>query len=260
MEHCHGTGGEQIMRFNGIDPREISPKVFVSHEIISSIPPRTVRMVSTSRQSYLAGVDLAPREVQLHLNFAGRSIDNANELAAQVATIFCRDTLSEYEPTHTPGKALSVILESASDPEWHWGFGVIQYTFKAPRPFYHSTSETIITGDDQVYIEPRGSVPCEPVITHRMAAAAASLVITISNGMTAPATIMAIRNPSGASLTAGQMIMIDFAARSLKINGEPAMAYVDYTASDWHPEILGGTLISLSDSGQTTVRWRDEWM
>lgn len=259
MEYCHGTGGES-MRFNGRDPREISPKVFVSYEVISSIPPRSVRMVSASRQSYLAGVDLAPREVQLHLNFAGRSIDNANELAARIAALFCRDDLAEYEPTHMPGKALSVILESASDPEWHWGFGVIQYTFRAPRPFYHSTSETIITGDDQVYIEPRGSVPCEPVITHRMASAAASLVITISNGMTSPATIMAIRNPSGSNLTAGQVITVDFAKRSLMINGEAAMAYIDYTASDWHPEIIGGTLISLSDSGATTVRWRDEWM
>ena len=109
------------MRFNGVNPSDISSKVFVSHEVISVIPPRTVRMVTASRQSYLAGVDVAPREVKLHLNFAGRSIDNANELAAKVAALFCRDQLAEYEPTHMPGKALNVVLQSASDPAWKWG-------------------------------------------------------------------------------------------------------------------------------------------
>lgn len=243
-----------------MSPSEISPKIFVSHEVISPIPPRSVRLLSAARQSYLAGVDISPREVHLHLNFAGRSIDNAIELAARVASLFCKDSLSEYEPTHMPGKALSVILQSASDPEWKWGFGVIEYTFIAPRPYFHSTSETIVIGDDRVYIEPRGSVPCEPVIKHTMAASAGSLVITISSGSSAPAQIMAIRNPAGTALTAGQVIVVDFANRLVTINGDVAMLYVDYTSSTWHPDIRGGTLITLSDSGETTVRWRDEWM
>lgn len=64
-----------------MSPSEISSKIFVAREVISPIPPRNVRLVSGSRQSYLAGVDIAPREVHLHLNFAGRSIANANQLA-----------------------------------------------------------------------------------------------------------------------------------------------------------------------------------
>lgn len=247
------------MRFNGISPSEISPKIFVSHEIISPIPPRSVRMLATSRQSYLAGVDLSPREVHLHLNFAGRSIDNANELAAKVAALFCREDLTEYEPSHMPGKALNVILQSASDPEWHWGFGVVEYTFVAPRPFIHSTSETVLIGGSQVYMEPRGSVPARPIITHRMATAAATLTIGISDGQTSQ-TIMAIRNPLGTSLPAGLVVGVDFASRLCSINGIAANEYVDYTLSDWHPDIRGGTLITLSDSGDTTIRWRDEWM
>lgn len=247
------------MRFNGISPSEISPKIFVSHEIISPIPPRSVRMLATSRQSYLAGVDLSPREVHLHLNFAGRSIDNANELAAKVAALFCREDLTEYEPSHMPGKALNVILQSASDPEWRWGFGVVEYTFVAPRPFIHSTSETVLIGGSQVYMEPRGSVPARPIITHRMATAAATLTIGISDGQTSQ-TIMAIRNPLGTSLPAGLVVGVDFASRLCSINGIAANEYVDYTLSDWHPDIRGGTLITLSDSGDTTIRWRDEWM
>jgi len=260
MGHIDATGGEHGMRFNGMSPSEISPKIFVSHEIISPIPPRAVRMVAASRQSYLAGVDLSPREIHLHLNYAGRSIDNANHLAAKVAALFCRDDLAEYEPTHMPGKAFSAILQSASEPEWHWGFGVVEYTFIAPRPFMHSTSATVIAGGAQVYMEPRGTVPARPIITHRMAAASSALTVSISDGETSPAVIMSVRNPSGADLPAGLLVNIDFESRLCSINGVAANEYIDYTVSDWHPGITGGTLITLSDSGDTTVRWADEWM
>ena len=248
------------MRFNGMSPSEISSKIFVAREVISPIPPRNVRLVSGSRQSYLAGVDIAPREVHLHLNFAGRSIANANALAAKAAALFCREELSEYEPTHMPGKALSVILSAATDPEWHWGFGVIEYTFTAPRPYFHSTSETVVSGGAQVYIEPRGSVPARPVITHQMAESAAALTLSVCDGIASPQTVMRIRNPLGTALPAGLVISVDFGSRLCTINGTAANEYIDYTVSEWHPVILGGTLITLSDGGDTTVRWRDEWM
>lgn len=259
MGRIDEDGGEHGMRYNGVNPSEISPKIFVSHEAISPIPPRSVRLVASSIQSYLAGVDLSPREIHLHLNFAGRSHSNANALAAKVAALFCREDLAEYEPTHMPGKAMSAILQSATEPEWHWGFGVIEYIFVAPRPFLHSTSETVVTGGRQVYMEPRGSVPAQPVITHKMAAAAATLTIGISDGQTSQ-TVMVIRNPLGNALPAGLVVSVDFASRLCSINGIAANEYIDYTVSDWHPDIRGGTLITLSDGGETTVRWRDEWM
>ena len=259
MERKTGTGGE-CMRFDGISPADLSPKLFVAREVISPIPPRSVRMVGTSRQSYLAGVDISPREVRLHLNVAGRSHANANELAQRVAAWLCRTELAEYEPTHMPGKALSVILQSASDPEWHWGFGVIEYAFVAPRPYLHSVSETVAVGDAHVYIEPRGTVPCAPTIEHRLAADTEVLTISVSSGGSAASQVMAIRDPYGNPLPAGIHVSVDFARRLLQINGAAALQYIDYTASDWHPEITGGTLITISDAGDTTVRWRDEWM
>ena len=248
------AGGDG-MRVNGKSPSEISPKIFVSHEVISPIPPRTVRLVSTARQSFLGGVNLDPRDVHLHLNFAGRSIENANELSRLAARLFCTDYEAEYEPTHMPGLALSVILESASAPEWHWGFGVIEYTFKAPRPFYHSVAETVLNGTDSIYMDPHGSVPCRPVIRHVMAAAANALVISVGAN-----PVMRIRNPLGMQLPIGLVAEVDFTRRLLNINGLPAMTYVDYTASDWAPNIIGSTVLQISDEGQTMVRWRDEWM
>ena len=243
------------MRFNGMSPSDISPKIFVSHEIISSIPPRELQTVSSQRQTYLNGVKIREREIHLHLNFAGRNMEHANELARLAAGLFCTGEPGEYEPTHMPGLALTAILESASDPEWHWGFGVIEYVFKAPRPYYHSTAETVLTGTSAISMVPRGTVPCCPVVIHTMSAAANALEITINN-----TTVMRIRNPLGTQLAAGQKIFVDFANRLVTVNNEPAMDYVDYTASDWHPDISGAAVIGLSDSGATTVRWRDEWM
>lgn len=243
------------MRFNGINPSEISPKIFVSHEIINAIPPRSLRMATTSEQSYLAGVDILPREIHLYLNFAGKSHEHANSLARRVAALFCTSELGEYEPTHHPGKALSVVLQSASEMEWKWGFGTIEYVFIAPRPYYHSTSETVIIGEDSINIEPQSSVPVRPMITHTMIAAANALEISVGGSI-----VMRIRNPLGTQLQAGQVIKVDFSNRLVSIGSDVAMAYVDYTSSDWHPKILGATTIEINDAGPTEVRWRDEWM
>ena len=243
------------MRFNGINPSDISPKIFVSHEIISSIPPRELQTVSSQTQTYLSGVKIREREIHLHLNFAGRNKEHANELARLAAGLFCTGQPGEYEPTHMQGLALTAILSGASDPEWHWGFGVIEYTFKAPRPYFHSSAETILTGTNVVRMTTRGTVPCCPIISHTMAADANNLEITLNNSV-----IMRIRNPLGTQLTAGQKITVDFLKRLVTVNNNPAMDYVDYTASEWHPDIIGSAIIGLSDSGSTTVRWRDEWM
>lgn len=243
------------MRFNGINPSDLSPKIFVSHETISAIPPRELQLVNTGRQAYLSGVKTREREIHLHLNFAGKNKSHANELARIAAGLFCTDEPGEYEPSHMQGMALTAILESASDPEWHWGFGVIEYVFKAPRPYFHATAETILTGTSTVRMSPRGTVPCCPVVSHVMAAAANALEITLNS-----ATVMRIRNPAGTQLAAGVKVTVDFANRLVTINNDTAMNFVDYTASDWHPDITGAAVIGLSDAGSTTVRWRDEWI
>lgn len=242
------------MRFNGVNPSDLSPKIFVSHEIISAIPPRELQMMDSERQMYFSGTKIREREIHLHLNFAGKNNAHANELARLAAGLFCTDQPGEYEPSHMPGMALTAILESASDPEWHWGFGVIEYVFKAPRPYFHATAETILTGTNSIRMMPRGTVPCNPTVGHTLAAASNALEITVDG-----VTVMRIRNPLGTQLAAGQIISVDFANRIVTVNNEPAMDYVDYTASNWHPDITGAVVIGLNDSGATNVRWRDEW-
>ena len=243
------------MRFNGISPSELSPKIFVPHEVIDSVPAWDLNLVNGQRQSYLNGIQIRERDIHLFLNFAGKNKENANELARMVAGLFCVEEPGEYEPDQAKNLALTAILSGASAMEWHWGFGVIEYTFKAPRPYYHSIAETILTGTSIIRMEPRGTVACRPVITHTMAAAAAALEIKKDN-----VTFMRIRNPLGSNLTSGLKIEVDFVNRLVTVNNEAAMAFVDYTKSDWHPDIIKPATISLTDSGSTTVRWRDEWL
>lgn len=244
------------MRFNNFNPSEISPKIFVSHEVIGSIPPRELRTLQAQNGLLIGGTDLREREIHLFLNFAGRSHANANEMASRVASIFCTDEPKEYEPSHMPGRAFSAILQDASDMEWRWGFGVIEYTFIAPRPFSHSIAETVVnTTGNNIRIEPRGDVPARPIIKHTMSASAAAL--TYSIGGTA---FFRLRDPSGSNLPAGLVTVIDFANRKVTVNSDTMMTYVDYTVSDWHPLLLGGVNIVCSDAGASEVRWHDEWM
>ena len=235
---------------------DISRKIFVSHEIINAIPPRELRTVATGHGPLLTGVDLKEREIRLILNFAGKSHEHACELASAVAALFCTEEPGEYEPGKMPGRAFSAILREAGDMEWHWGFGTVEYTFIAPRPFSHSISDTVVNASGaNIRIEPRGTVPVRPAIKHTMAAAAAAL--TFSTG---GSVFFRLRDPSGNDIPSGAVLTIDFENRKAMLNNQTNMTYVDYTASDWHPTILGGTTIVCSDVGDTEVRWRDEWM
>lgn len=243
------------MRFNGIDPREISPMIFPSREIIQAIPPRTLRTLDTSNGPLYVGTDLQRREIKITMNFAGRSHQNANALAMELNRFFCTDEPGELEPTHMPGLAFTAILVSAGDLEWKWGFGTVDYVFAAMRPYIHSQAETVVSfiGSSR-HIEPRGSVPILPVIKHTMSVAASQLALSLDAQQ-----FFRLRPLSG-TIAAGTSLAIDFGRRLVTMGGEPSMLLVDYTASSWHPEIKKGTLLSVSDAGATEVRWRDEWM
>lgn len=244
------------MRFNGKNPSEISPKVFVSHEVINAIPPRELRTVATGHGPLIAGVDLREREIRLTLNYAGRSHEHACELASAVAALFATEEPGEYEPGKMPGRAFSAILREAGDMEWHWGFGTVEYTFVAPRPYSHSLSETVVSASGgAIRIEPRGTVPARPVLKHVLAAATDALTYSVGGS-----AFFRLRDPSGNDLPAGLVSVVDLENRKVTINGITLMTYVDYTESDWHPLILGGTTIVCSDGGDTEARWRDEWM
>ena len=242
------------MRFNGLDPREISPKIFPAREIIQAIPPRSVRALETANGPLYVASELQQRTIQVEINVAGSSHENANELVRELNRVFVTQEPGEFEPTHTPGMALTAILERAGEMSWQWGFGTVTYEFAAMRPFFHATSETIINFTGARQIEPRGSVQIRPVIRHTMAAAAATLTYSL-NGVG-----FFVLRPLSGSFAAGAVLTVDFANRLVAYNGEAAMVLADYTASTWTPGFISGSLITVSDAGPTEIRWRDEWM
>lgn len=243
------------MRFNGMDPREISPRIFPAKEVIGAIPPRTLRTLETTGGALFGGVDLGARQIKIVMNVAGRNHDHANELVMLLNGHFCTDEPVELEPTHWPGKAFTAILESAGDLEWRWGYGTVEYAFSAPRPFAHSINEMIVRFFGSTLITPGGSMPMLPKIAHTMSAAASELVISCDN-----APLFRVRPVTG-NFSAGETITIDFSKRLVTRAGEAAMNLVDYTASTWHPDIRTACLLSVSDAaGETEARWRDEWM
>lgn len=259
MGRKNGTGGIIVMTFNGVDPRSLSPKIFVEKEIIDVVPPRDLRVLQASAQAYYTGQDIKPRSIRLRLNFAGRSRTDAYDLTRQTAALFCTDEPKLYIPSHETARGYDAILESASEPDWRWGFGVIEYIFTCPRPYMRSTAPITATGADSIELDTPGTVPIRPVITHQMAEDAAELVISV--GDTSPRTIMRLRDPAGEDLQAGAVYVIDYTRRLVTLNGQAANMYVDYTASTWQPEIMPGTAeISLSDAGATSVEVIPEWL
>lgn len=242
------------MTFNGVDPREISPRIFPEREIIQAIPPRTVRTLSTSHGAIFSGLDLQARQITVRMNIAGKNHDDANALVAALNDLFCTEEPAELEPTHMPGRAFSAILESAGDLEWRWGFGTVEYIFSAPRPFLHSTDWQVARFTGSVMIKPAGTVPILPVIKHVMAAQATELTVGLNR------TPFFRLRPTTGSFEAGETLEIDFLNRLVIRANETAMNLVDYAASTWHPDIKAVCALSVSGTGQTEMRWRDEWM
>lgn len=243
------------MRFNGMDPHEISPQIFPAKEVIGAIPPRTLRMLDTAGGALYGGIDLGARQIKIVMNIAGRNHDHANELVTLLNGRFCTDEPAELEPTHWPGKAFTAILESAGDLEWRWGYGTVEYTFSAPRPYAHSVDERHIRFSGSTLITPTGTIPMLPKITHTMSAAASALAISCDS-----VPFFRVR-PATGGFSAGETITIDFSKRLVTRADVATMSLVDYTASTWHPDIRAACLLSVSDAaGDTEVRWRDEWM
>ena len=212
-------------------------------------------MLSLYGGAGFTGFTLEPRTFLARINIASFSRVGGWELAQRLAAWACTDEPCELVPTNTPGRAFTAILESASDLQLVRGFGVVEYRFAIPRPFYHSVAENVVTMPSGGRILAVGNVPARLSIAHRMAQNAPALTVCHDG-----APFLRLRKPDGEDIPAGATLSIDMAKKLVRMNGETALDMVDYTATDWREPIRGATEITLSDKGQTEIRWRDEWM
>lgn len=242
------------MKFNGINPRDISPRISIEREIVGSIPPRSLQMLSLNGGAGYVGMTYEPRPFTARINIGAWTRPGCWELAQRLSDWACTDEPCELEPTHAPGRAFTAILDSASDLQNVRGFAVIDYHFTIPRPFYHSIVENVVVMPGGGRIHFRGNVPAQLSITHRMAKAAQAL--TISHNGT---PFVRLRRQDGENIPAGVTLRVDMANKLIQYNGEADQDLVDYTAMNWRQRICGAADISVSDEGHTEIRWRDEW-
>ena len=129
------------MRFNGVDVRDIHPRISISKEIPPGCPERTVETVQGWDGETFAAVRTEQGEYLARINIACRTRDDAWEARSRLArwAASSGDGVGELEPTHWPGKAYEAVLGSISAPEFTFGFATVDVTFILPRPYAHDT-------------------------------------------------------------------------------------------------------------------------
>ena len=212
------------MRFNGVDVRDIHPRISISKEIPPGCPERTVETVQGWDGETFAAVRTEQGEYLARINIACRTRDDAWEARSRLArwAASSGDGVGELEPTHWPGKAYEAVLGSISAPEFTFGFATVDVTFILPRPYAHDTYISRASGTGGAEMAVSGDGVCRPTIRQTLAAEVEG---------------------------------------SLTVNGSHAESLIDYTASLWRPGFTPGVhKITSTDKGQMEASWRNEWM
>ena len=242
------------MRFNGVDVRELHPRISVSKEIPTGYPERSIETVSGWDGETFAAVRTGRGEYQARINIACRSIDDAWEARARLAQWAkgSGDGVGELEPTHWPGKAYEAVLESISPPEFHFGFAEVDVVFTLPRPYAHDTYISRAIGSGRAEMAVGGNGTVSPTIQQTIQTARTGLHWTMDGGDLLTLT---------GELAEGAVVEMDTQTGSLTIDGLHAESLIDYTASRWRPGFTPGVhQLASNDGGQLVASWRNEWM
>lgn len=241
------------MRFNGIELRAVHRAVSIGKEYPPGMAPRGIHTVQANAGEYLAAVTDERGEYRVDVNIAAHSKHEAYEvrrLLARWATSSGEKT-AKLEPTHDPGVTYDAICESISEPEFMFGFAVVEVVFALPTATATEKRPKTATGEGGAVLAIGGSGRVVPVITQTLAAKAEGLTWSADG-----APFLRIEG----EIAAGAEVKADFATNALTIDGEHAEARIDYTASSWRPDLTPGKHeITSSDAGAMEARWRDVW-
>lgn len=242
------------MRFNGVDVRDIHPRISISKEIPPGCPERTVETVQGWDGETFAAVRTEQGEYVARINIACRTRDDAWEARSRLArwAASSGDGVGELEPTHWPGKAYEAVLGSISAPEFTFGFATVDVTFVLPRPYAHDTYISRASGTGGAEMAVSGDGVCRPTIRQTIAAEVEGLTWKLDGK--AFLTLVG-------TITAEAVVEMDTKAGSLTVNGSHAESLIDYTASLWRSGFTPGVhKITSTDRGQMEASWRNEWM
>lgn len=241
------------MRFNGIDPCTLHRGISIKKEIPPGMPRREVITVRGAGAETLGGVEEERSEYIVQINIAGRSKAEAMEMRAKLAK-WARSSGEEtalLEPTHWRGKAYNAIVASIEDPEFVFGFATIEIVFIIPDGVAHETTLRSASGTGTMSMIIGGSEPCWPIIQQTIKEARNGLIWKMDGTV--------FLNLKG-SLTAGQVVEMDFEAGSLTIDGDHAENRINFVGTFWDPPFSPGyRSITSEDGGVMTARWHDVW-
>lgn len=240
------------MIFNGIDILDVDRAITVAKEIPPGSPTRELQVVQGLGGTIFTGTLYGQGTYIVRVNIAGKSRAKAWEVRNKLAVWAYTESPARLIPTHWPGVYYDAICGGISAPEFTFGFGVVECTFTIPRPYAISLCESVQAFPGGGEYRFGGDVAARPAVSQALASAGQSVTWSMDG--------LPFFRLNG-DFKAGNTILVDFAYQSVIWNGQHAENLVDYTASRWFPGFgPGARIITSSDSGDMTIRWRNEWM
>lgn len=239
------------MRFNGRDVRSVHPALSIAREIPPGTAKRSIHTIGGTAGEIVTDVVLEGAQYKAEINIAARTQAEAWRVRALLAGWASSKEPKLLEPTHWPGMGYKAILSSISAPEFSPRFATVELVFLIPESVAHSIVPTIRAGAGGMHVLIGGTEECRPVITQTMAAGADGLTISMDGE--------AILTITGA-LAAGQKIVMDTENESVTIDGESAMARINWSATRWRGFTPGAHDMASTDGGALEMRWHDRWV
>lgn len=254
------------MKYNGIDPRTLDPRISIAKEIPPGAPASELETIKGAEGEIVAGRTIKHGEYKVIVNVASRTRAGAWEVREKLAA-WARsvDTVThQLVPTHRPDRYYDAIFKDISEPEFTFGFGVITITFAVPRPVSKASTAT---GQGFVTpFAPHGSVTVNitgTTYTHP------SIEIGAAEGTRVEVEVDGeICFAIDKTFATGDVIIIETEPPAVWVENEEgrqaAEKYLDYTVTDLdrlcHLLQPGSHIVGADGIRSIHVSWREEYL
>ncbi len=255
------------MKYNGIDPRTLDPRISIAKEIPPGAPASELETIKGAEGEIVAGRTIKHGEYKVIVNVASRTRAGAWEVREKLAA-WARsvDTVThKLVPTHRPARYYDAIFKDISEPEFTFGFGVITITFAVPRPISHGIEENYsaasgIEGEStRLVVDAAGSSYIRPML-EITARETERIELKVDGTL-----FMAIDRP----FVQGDILNVQTDPPAVWVTTEedgkqPAEKYLDYTVTDLeglcHQLQPGLHSVSSDQADRISATWRDEYL
>lgn len=256
------------MTFNGVDPCSLHSGISIAKEIPPGTIASTLETLSGASGEIIVGRTVKQAEYTVKINIAGKYRAQAWQIRKLIAAWACAMDVQTHQlvPTHWPTVAYDAVLKEISEPEFTFGFGVIDVVFAIPRPIARElmiTNGLGASGATSINVTIEGSSYARPTLRITLA----ENLDTGIDGMSVSVDGVQYFGLTGA-LYAGNVVEITLDVPGVAIDdGEDTVAAnerIDYTVTDFErfaKAFSPGThKVSCPEAKLITMRWRCEWL